>query len=88
MNIGDAIYRMDWSLLSISEKKELLIIMMRSTVPIKFTSSFLITLSLQSFGSVSILLYIFAYMYIKYVINITDKIITDILNICNISKDI
>ncbi|GAB1867162.1 Odorant receptor [Camponotus japonicus] len=51
MSVGDAIYHMDWPLLSTSEKKELLIIMMRSTIPVKFTSSFLITLSLQSFSS-------------------------------------
>ncbi|KAF3054597.1 Odorant receptor 024 [Nylanderia fulva] len=52
MSVGNAIYHMDWPLLAASEKKELLIIMIRSTVPIKFTSSFLITLSLQSFGSI------------------------------------
>jgi len=46
---------MDWPLLSVSEKKELLMIMMRSTLPIKFTSSFLITLSLQSYSGVSII---------------------------------
>lgn len=56
MNIGDTIYRMDWPLLSISEKKGLLMIMIRSTIPIKFTSSFLITLSLQSYSNVSIII--------------------------------
>ncbi|XP_019698833.1 odorant receptor 46a-like isoform X1 [Harpegnathos saltator] len=53
-NIGDAVYQMDWPALSVSEKKNLLMIMKRSTVPIKFTSSFLITLSLQSYSNVSI----------------------------------
>ncbi|XP_024886867.1 odorant receptor 2a-like, partial [Temnothorax curvispinosus] len=51
-SIGDTIYRTDWPLLSIREKKGLLMIMMRSTIPIKFTSSFLITLSLQSYSNV------------------------------------
>ncbi|EFN79915.1 Odorant receptor 46a, isoform A [Harpegnathos saltator] len=52
--VGDAIYSTDWPLLTISEKKDLLMIMRRSTIPIKFTSSFLITLSLQSYSNVSI----------------------------------
>ncbi|XP_029678991.1 odorant receptor Or2-like [Formica exsecta] len=51
-NVGDAIYLMDWPLLSVSEKKDLLIIMIRGTIPIKFTSSFLITLSLQSYSNI------------------------------------
>ncbi|GAB1867161.1 Odorant receptor [Camponotus japonicus] len=51
-NVGDAVYHMDWPLLSVSEKKDLLIIMIRSTIPIKFTSSFLITLSLQSYSNI------------------------------------
>ncbi|XP_012059526.1 PREDICTED: odorant receptor Or1-like [Atta cephalotes] len=52
MSVGDAIYYMDWPLLSINEKKELLMVMIRSTIPIKFTSSFLITLSLQSYSNI------------------------------------
>ncbi|KAG5321699.1 OR46A protein, partial [Acromyrmex heyeri] len=52
MSIGETIYCMDWPLLSITEKKELLMIMIRSTIPIKFTSSFMITLSLQSYSNV------------------------------------
>ncbi|XP_012059525.1 PREDICTED: odorant receptor Or2-like [Atta cephalotes] len=52
MNVGNAIYFMDWPLLSVNEKKELLIVMIRSTIPIKFTSSFLITLSLQSYSNI------------------------------------
>ncbi|KAL6431340.1 hypothetical protein ACFW04_007175 [Cataglyphis niger] len=55
VSVGDAIYNMDWPMLSIIEKKELLMIMMRSTLPIKFTSSFLITLSLQSYSGVNII---------------------------------
>ncbi|XP_011705074.1 PREDICTED: odorant receptor 46a, isoform B-like [Wasmannia auropunctata] len=52
MSVKDAIYCMDWPLLSVNEKKELLMIMIRSTIPIKFTSSFLITLSLQSYSNI------------------------------------
>lgn len=52
-SLADAVYHMDWSLLPISESKDLLMIMRRSTIPIKFTSSFLITLSLQSYSNVS-----------------------------------
>lgn len=46
---------MNWFLLSINERKDLLMIMKRSTIPIKFTSSFLITFSLQSYSNVSII---------------------------------
>ncbi|XP_012059522.1 PREDICTED: odorant receptor 46a, isoform A-like [Atta cephalotes] len=52
MSIADAIYRMNWPLLSINEKKGLLMIMIRSTIPVKFTSSFLIILSLQSYSNI------------------------------------
>ncbi|XP_072762545.1 uncharacterized protein [Anoplolepis gracilipes] len=52
LSVGDSIYRMDWPSLSVSEKKEMLMIMMRCTLPIKFTSSFLITLSLQSYTGI------------------------------------
>ncbi|XP_011146336.2 odorant receptor Or2 [Harpegnathos saltator] len=51
-NIGSAIYHMDWPSLSIGEKKDLLMIMKRSTIPIKFTSSFLITFSLDSYSNI------------------------------------
>ncbi|XP_032667638.1 odorant receptor 46a-like [Odontomachus brunneus] len=51
-SIGDAVYHTDWPLLSVSEKRDLLMIMKRSTIPIKFTSSFLVTLSLQSYGNI------------------------------------
>jgi len=66
MNVGDAIYHTEWPLLSISDKKELLMIMMRSTIPVKFTSSFLITLSLQSFSNVSTIIYLHIYIYNIY----------------------
>ncbi|XP_032667629.1 odorant receptor 46a-like isoform X2 [Odontomachus brunneus] len=49
---GDMIYQTNWFMLSNSEKKDLLMIMKRSTIPIKFTSSFLITLSLEAFSGI------------------------------------
>ncbi|KAL0112609.1 hypothetical protein PUN28_012118 [Cardiocondyla obscurior] len=52
MSVGDTIYCMNWTALSVDEKKELLMIMLRCTLPIKFTSSFLVTLSLQSYSSI------------------------------------
>ncbi|KAL0112603.1 hypothetical protein PUN28_012117 [Cardiocondyla obscurior] len=51
-SLGNAIYCMNWPLLSSNERKELLIIMLRSSIPLKFTSSFLITLSLQSYSNI------------------------------------
>ncbi|XP_072743943.1 odorant receptor 46a-like [Anoplolepis gracilipes] len=51
-NVGNAVYNMNWFFLSISERKDLLMIMKRSTIPIKFTSSFLITFSLESYSNV------------------------------------
>ncbi|XP_072762244.1 odorant receptor 46a-like isoform X1 [Anoplolepis gracilipes] len=49
--LSEAVYQMDWVLMPISERKDLLMIMKRSTRPIKFTSSFLVTLSLESYGN-------------------------------------
>ncbi|KAL6431337.1 hypothetical protein ACFW04_007174 [Cataglyphis niger] len=70
-NIGDAVYHMDWPMLSVNEKKDLLMIMIRGTIPIKFTSSFLITLSLQSYSNVSIsIIFIFK---IKEMLDILKK---------------
>lgn len=51
-SIGNAIYHMNWPILSINEKKDLLMIMRRSTIPIKFTSSFLVTFSLESYSNI------------------------------------
>ncbi|XP_077279164.1 putative odorant receptor 85d [Temnothorax americanus] len=48
---GDEIYNMDWVLMTSSEQKDLLMIMKRSTKPIKLTSSFLVTLSLESYSN-------------------------------------
>ncbi|XP_025266863.1 odorant receptor Or1-like [Camponotus floridanus] len=49
--LSEAVYEMDWVLMPISEQKDLLMIMRCSTRPIKFTSSFLVTLSLESYGN-------------------------------------
>ncbi|XP_011869939.1 PREDICTED: putative odorant receptor 85d isoform X2 [Vollenhovia emeryi] len=52
IRFSDEIYNMDWLLMTSSEQKDLLMIMKRSTRPIKFTSSFLVTLSLESFANI------------------------------------
>ncbi|KYN07124.1 Putative odorant receptor 13a [Cyphomyrmex costatus] len=52
--LGEEIYHMDWILMTKSEQQDLLMIMKRSTKPIKFSSSFLVTLSLESYSNVSI----------------------------------
>lgn len=54
IELGDVVYEMDWLLLTMSERKDLLMIMMRSMRPVKLTSSFLVTLSLDSYSNVSI----------------------------------
>ncbi|XP_019699155.1 LOW QUALITY PROTEIN: odorant receptor 46a [Harpegnathos saltator] len=50
--LSEAVYHTDWMLLTISERKDLLMIMKRSTRPIQFNSSFLVTLSLESYGNI------------------------------------
>jgi len=45
---------MDWPKLSNNNKKGLLIIMKRATVPIEFSSAYIITMNLESFVAVSI----------------------------------
>ncbi|XP_032667639.1 odorant receptor 4-like [Odontomachus brunneus] len=55
-SLGNAVYQINWYMLSNSEKKNLLMIMKRSTIPIKFISSFLIILSLDAFIGVSIIM--------------------------------
>jgi len=68
--LSEAIYEMDWILMPTNKQKDLLMIMKRSTRPIKFTSSFLVTLSLESYINVGIkissLFYIFLYFYISH----------------------
>ncbi|XP_012059532.1 PREDICTED: odorant receptor 67a-like [Atta cephalotes] len=51
VELGDEIYHMDWILMTKNEQLDLLMIMKRSTKPIKFTSSFLVTLSLESYSN-------------------------------------
>ena len=48
---------MEWFVLDYRVQKDLSIIMMRSIVPIEFTSAYVIPMNLQSFVSVSINLY-------------------------------
>ncbi|KYM75447.1 Putative odorant receptor 71a [Atta colombica] len=79
MSIADAIYHMNWPLLSINEKKGLLMIMIRSTIPVKFTSSFLIILSLQSYSNVKYFFLLTQFMDIIFIINNVDDLATNIL---------
>ncbi|XP_032676599.1 odorant receptor 22c-like [Odontomachus brunneus] len=51
--LSEEVYKIDWMLMTISERKDLLMIMKRSTRPIRFTSGFLVTLSLESYSNVS-----------------------------------
>ncbi|XP_012540698.1 odorant receptor Or2 [Monomorium pharaonis] len=51
VELGQEIYHMDWISMAKSEQKDLLMIMKRSTKPIRFTSSFLVTMSLESYGN-------------------------------------
>ncbi|KAG5318906.1 OR45A protein, partial [Pseudoatta argentina] len=68
MSIADAIYNTNWPLLSINEKRGLLMIMTRCTIPVKFTSSFLITLSLQSYSNVNPIMQILSLNFFIYTI--------------------
>ncbi|XP_024878580.1 odorant receptor 9a-like isoform X3 [Temnothorax curvispinosus] len=49
--LSEVVYHMDWMLMTVSEQKNLLMIMKRSAKPVKLTSSFLVTLSLESYGN-------------------------------------
>ncbi|XP_026671184.1 uncharacterized protein LOC108626940 [Ceratina calcarata] len=50
--VGDAIYEMDWTTLPVNVMKDLLLIMVRSTRPVKMTSGYVLTLSVESFRSI------------------------------------
>ncbi|EZA59460.1 ObirOr5-E22 [Ooceraea biroi] len=49
--LSEGVYQVDWTLITVSERRDLLMIMKRSTRPIKLTSSFLVTLSLTSYSN-------------------------------------
>nr|UEN71236.1 olfactory receptor 53 [Gregopimpla kuwanae] len=51
LKVFDAVYEMDWPTLSMSARKSLLTIMVRTLRPIKFTTAHVITLNLESFKS-------------------------------------
>ncbi|XP_066594340.1 odorant receptor 10-like [Prorops nasuta] len=51
-DFSSAIYSMDWRKLTLRGQKDLLIILLRTRTPIKFTSSFLVTLSNDSFVTI------------------------------------
>lgn len=52
--VTNSIYNMEWQKLDNKSKKDLLLIMKRSMIPIEFNSAVIITLNLDSFVSVSI----------------------------------
>ncbi|XP_072767891.1 putative odorant receptor 71a isoform X2 [Anoplolepis gracilipes] len=54
IDVSTAIYEMDWTKLKVGVMKELMIIMMRADKPITMSSGYIITLSTESFMSVSI----------------------------------
>lgn len=50
--VGNAVYEMDWSTLSVDLMKTLLLIITRSKKPIIITSGYIVTLSNESFMKV------------------------------------
>lgn len=50
--VGNAVYEMDWPMLSVDLMKTLLLIIVRSKKPIKITSGYIVTLSNESFMKV------------------------------------
>ena len=51
----DGIFKLNWTPLTISAKKALMMMMIRTTRPLKFTGSFVIVTSMETFGKVCIL---------------------------------
>uniref|UniRef100_A0A0C9RBE7 Odorant receptor n=1 Tax=Fopius arisanus TaxID=64838 RepID=A0A0C9RBE7_9HYME len=49
--MGDGIYKMDWTSLSVKSQKSLVLIMARTLRPIRYTSGHVVSLSLVSFSS-------------------------------------
>ncbi|XP_012230984.1 odorant receptor 46a-like [Linepithema humile] len=49
LQLANNIYNMEWSMLNKSNKKGLLLIMKRATIPIEFNSMYIITMNLESF---------------------------------------
>lgn len=54
MEVCDAVYKADWTILKSRPMKNLVIIMMRSFRPVKMSSGYLVTLTIGSFMSVGI----------------------------------
>ncbi|XP_066594341.1 uncharacterized protein [Prorops nasuta] len=52
LDFSSAIYSMDWGKLTLRGQKDLLIVLLRTKTPIKFTSSFLVNLSNDSFVNI------------------------------------
>nr|XP_012227125.1 PREDICTED: odorant receptor Or2-like [Linepithema humile] len=64
IDIGNAVYEMDWTTLKVRVMKDLLIIMMRASKPVKMSSGYVVTLTLESFMSILKLSYS-AYNFLK-----------------------
>lgn len=54
IQLADKIFQIDWPILNNNVKKDLLLIMKRSTIPIEISTIHIITLNLESFVSVSV----------------------------------
>ncbi|XP_066594027.1 odorant receptor 67c-like isoform X2 [Prorops nasuta] len=52
LDLATMVYTMDWTALTLQRQKDLIFILLRIKTPIKITSSFLVTLSTQSFISI------------------------------------
>ncbi|XP_025262105.1 odorant receptor 49b isoform X2 [Camponotus floridanus] len=64
IDVSTAIYEMDWTTLRIRVMKDLMIIMMRASKPVKISSGYIVTLSTESFMSILKLSYS-AYNFLK-----------------------
>ena len=54
MEVSNAAYNMDWTLLRISTQKNILMLMIGTHKPIRFTSGNIIILTVQTYNSVSV----------------------------------
>ncbi|CAL1680527.1 unnamed protein product [Lasius platythorax] len=52
IDVGTAVYEMDWTTLRVRVMKDLMIIMMRAGKPVKMSSGYIVTLSTESFMSI------------------------------------
>nr|UEN71222.1 olfactory receptor 39 [Gregopimpla kuwanae] len=57
IEVGNAAYAMDWTLLNVNIRKNILILMIRALRPIKFTSGYIMVLSIDSYNNLMKLSY-------------------------------